>query len=65
MECIGTMNLRSGTASGVLVFSWRHRRSPLSLRPPATVCQPFRLKTRGPAAVFQSFGLKKGEEKGV
>src|SRR5262249_1184850 len=28
---------------GVLVFSRRHRRSPLSLRPPATVCEPFGL----------------------
>src|SRR5262249_41926347 len=27
--CIGTMNLRSGTAFGVLAFSRRHRRSPL------------------------------------
>ena len=39
------MNLtRSGTAFGVLVFSRRRRRSPLSLRPPATFYQPFGLK---------------------
>jgi hypothetical protein len=31
----------SGTTFGVLLFSWRRRRSPLSLRPPATVYQPF------------------------
>ena len=36
--------LRSGTTFGVLVFPRRRRRSPLSLRPPATVCQPFGLK---------------------
>jgi hypothetical protein len=41
---IGTRNLRSGTTFGVLVFSWCRRMSPLSLRAPATVCQPFWLK---------------------
>src|SRR5215470_11590568 len=40
----GDDGLRSGTAFGVLVFSRHRRRSPLSLRPPATVCQPFGLK---------------------
>jgi hypothetical protein len=38
------MNLHSGTAFGVLVFSQRRRRSPLSLRPPATIYQPFGLR---------------------
>ena len=43
----GSSDLRSGTAFGVLVFLRRHRRSPLSLRPPpkafgvpATIYQP-------------------------
>src|SRR5262249_6364963 len=45
--CIETMNLRSGTAFGVLVLSRRRRRSPLSLRPPATFCQPLRVEEQG------------------
>jgi hypothetical protein len=43
-------DLRSGTAFGVLVLSRRRRRSPLSLRPPATVYQPFGLRTPPPAS---------------
>jgi len=43
------LELCPGTAFGVLVFSRRRRRSPLSLRRPATVCQPFGLKNTGPA----------------
>jgi hypothetical protein len=36
----------SGTAFGVLSRFERHRRSPLALRPPATICQPSGLKIR-------------------
>jgi hypothetical protein len=47
------MNLRSGTAFEVLMFSRRRRRSPLSLRPPATFCQPFGLRNTADAMLLK------------